>query len=50
MFKKIKEILFPTVTVVIQEKPLKTKTKKAPKKHALKKKAPVKKKVKKKTK
>jgi hypothetical protein len=44
MFKKIKEILFPTVTVVIQEKSLKAKTKKAPKKKAPKKKAPAKKK------
>jgi hypothetical protein len=53
MFKKIKEILFPTPVFVIEEKPLRAKTKKptkkkaptkkAPKKKALSKKAPAKK-------
>jgi hypothetical protein len=50
MFKKIKEILFPTPVFLIEEKPLRAKTKKTTKKKAPAKKAPSKKKTKKKTK
>jgi hypothetical protein len=50
MIKKIKETLFPTVKVVIDERPLKAKPKKKTVKKSPAKKTTVKKKVKKKTK